>query len=194
MLDEFRVTWGAADPAVHTAVNAGDGVNKLRRLAEQLVAVQRCFHECGALDGPFSRTDIGSLVNALLRPALPVPKAVKCRLQSQAAFTEPKARNEHDSPISFFRDLLIEQPSLSKEEWMYVLLKYHRVIKIAADENNKLTAGKDGRSWKSNRPLVAYKQCGIVLHENSAVALRAYNDWADEQIKTMSRRRQRKGR
>jgi hypothetical protein len=185
LLDEFRVTWGAADPAADTAVNAGDGLNKLRLLAERLVAVQRCFHECGALNGPFSRTDIGSLVNALLRPALPVPKAVRCRLKSQAAFTDPQARNEHDSPISFFRDLLIEHPGMSQQEWMYVLLKYHRVIKITADENGRLTVGNDDRSWKSNRPLDAYGQCRIVLHENSRAALETYTAWVNEQIEAM---------
>ena len=193
-LDQFRRHWGNEDPVTDTAVKSRDRLVKLRSLAERLVAMQRCFHESGCLGGPFSVKEIGSLVNALLRSKLPVPReALIGPLKSRAVRDPSNAQDEHDSPISFFRDLLIRRSRMSAEEWIYVLLKYHRIIKITDREDARLTLGRDGRSWKSNRPLDAYEQCQIHLHKNSIVALKNYNYWVGKQIKAMSRRRRRNG-
>src|SRR5450631_2383014 len=101
-LDKYRGRWGNEQPAGGIAVNTRRGLDKLRCLVERLVAVQRCFHKSGALGGPFSVMDIGSLVNALLRSKLPVPReAVIPPLKSQAVRDPTKAKGEHDSPISF---------------------------------------------------------------------------------------------
>lgn len=188
-LDDFRREWGRMQPGADPAVNAGGGLERLRSLAEQLVAVQRCFHASGALEGPFTWKAIGSLVNALLRPDLPVPRiALRRPLRSRAAKRMPKIVREHDSPISLFRDLLIDRKYLSTEEWMYVLLRYHRIVTITKNEDKKLRRGRGGRNWKSNRPLNAYKRCKIVLDGESRAVLRTYDRWVHEQIKVIKRR------
>jgi hypothetical protein len=186
-LDQYRRHWGRQKPCDDSAdKKVGEAPDRLRSLANRLVALQRCFHESDALDGPFTRTQIGALVNAMLRPKLPVPReTLNGPLKSHMAHMSPDVKREHDSPISFFRDLLVKRELMTTEEWMYVLLKYHRIITISKDEDTTLSAGQGGVSWKSNRPLTAYRLCGIVLHETSKRSLKRYNAWAAKQIASL---------
>jgi hypothetical protein len=68
-------------------------------------------------------------------------------------------RPEHDSPISFFRDILLTQKRLSTADWHYLISRYLRVRHITIREDGALAKA----GYKQNRPLSAYREVGIEM-------------------------------
>lgn len=175
LLDDFRLKWGANE-----YIRAADQVperqalDQLCDLANALEALQGLYHQRGGAT-VYTRRVIGSVVDALFRnwPLAPLG------LQSEKGAMAERKTDEHDPPISFFRDLLMDSDLRpSQAEWQYILLKHFRVVKICTTENAELTK----RRWKQNRPTDAYDLCGIQLDAESSAREIAHRTATDERI------------
>lgn len=107
--------------------------------------------------------EIGAVVNSLIRtwPA----GILGDRLQSaEASRAESQILGEHDLPISFFRDILLQREQLSVTDWHYLVARHLRVRWITNRENDAL--GQNG--FKQNRPENAYELSGITMTRESS--------------------------
>lgn len=72
---------------------------------------------------------------------------------------------EHWTPISFFRDIFLiakeESLILNKEDFLALLIRNYRVVRITAEEDILL----ETNGFKTNRPITAYEQVGIQIKE-----------------------------
>lgn len=72
---------------------------------------------------------------------------------------------EHWTPMSFFRDVFIiakiESMTLNKSDFLTLLIRNYRVVRITAEEDNLL----ESNGFKTNRPLTAYENLGIQIQE-----------------------------
>jgi hypothetical protein len=183
MIADFRRKWrtGAYDRAADKMQepSAGQTLDQLCDLAEALEAVQRIYHRRGGATA-FTRRDIGGVVDALIR-RWPIQGY---ELKSTKGARATKNIGEHDPPISFFRDLLMDDELRpSSAEWKYILLKYFRVVRISKREDAELRAN----GWKQNRPSNAYRQCEIHLDTESAVRQMAHRKAANKRIAGLRR-------
>jgi hypothetical protein len=86
-------------------------------------------------------------------------------VSAAAAMPGTKVIPEHDSPISFFRDVVLSAKMLTVDDWTYLLATCLRVKTIVSNENRRLNKKK----WKQNRPVDAYRHpdVDIPLTEDS---------------------------
>ena len=82
---------------------------------------------------------------------------------------------EHWTPMSFFRDIFViakeESLNLDKSDFLTLLIRNYRVVRITAEEDSLL----ESNGFKTNRPTTAYEQVGIQIQEKEL--WNKLNDW-----------------
>lgn len=151
-LRDFRTTWSRPE---NVRRKSGPGADR-HEVARALAVLHSSFRADDSL-----KAWVGPLVNAIIRSSRAGVFPLQISVKAYKALQEGrKTTMEHDPPISFYRDLIIEAPELQASQILGAL-ELLRVTQISLEENQDLT----DRGWKQNRPEDAYKQCGIVLHE-----------------------------
>ncbi len=136
---------------------------RMGHLAEHLALLQIQYH--GAREIYCDRL-LADLSNVLIRkwPDIELGNDLKS-VAAAATMPETKIIPEHDSPISFFRDVILGPKMLTVDDWKYLLATCLRVKTIVSNENKRLNKKK----WKQNRPVDAYRHpdVDIPLTEHS---------------------------
>lgn len=67
---------------------------------------------------------------------------------------------EHWTPISFFRDLFVEN-NITEEDFYDSLCYFYRVVMVSNSENKTL----EKKRFRTTRPINAYEECNIDIKE-----------------------------
>jgi len=133
-------------------------LERMGHLAGALSALQKLYHKNLH---HYDARSMADLLNALIRswPGVTLDGRLSSMKALEARGTAEPVVPEHDSPISFFRDMLLTQKRLSRADWHYLISRYLRVRHITVQEDRALT----NAGYKQNRPLSAYEEVGIKM-------------------------------
>jgi hypothetical protein len=148
---------------------------RMRHLAEHLSLLQQQYH--GAREIYCDRL-VADLINVLIRkwPDIELGNDLMS-VAAAAAMPGTKVIPEHDSPVSFFRDVVLGAEMLTAHDWNYLLATCLRVKTIISNENMRLNKKK----WKQNRPVDAYRHADVDIHltEDSQAIERGFRSFLD---------------
>ena len=154
-LEQYQTEWAHRD-----ARRMAQPTGSPREIAAALLVIHSAYHT-----GRLSETWIGALVDKIIRCSGAGRDPLRISEGAYGALQEgrrPRTTLEHDPPISFYRDLIIEKRDLTADQ-LIEALGLLRVTQILSDEDLKLR----DRGWKQNRPKDAYQQCGITVRNDN---------------------------
>jgi hypothetical protein len=162
-LDALRNRWGNRAPLIMerravakdhepTDLELQQTYARMGHLAAHLALLQLQIQNQRQLYCPML---LAGFINVLLRhfPDVELNRQLQS-VQAESGPQVPKALiPEHDAPVSFFRDLLMdeEQQQLSVADWHYLVATCYRVKIITRVQNKRLNT-----DHKQNRPINAY--------------------------------------
>ncbi|MBK4735483.1 hypothetical protein [Noviherbaspirillum pedocola] len=183
-LDERRKRWGRDNPIrlysqkdlqcrYHSVAEHRQTIARLRDLAVFLAYLGALYHAHGA---SLYGNDLPKFVAGTFIRFWPLKDIPLSSTKAECAPTV-----DHDVPLSFFRDMFMQE-RLSACEWLYLLVSFYKAVTIAKFEDGFLSERRDGVSYKQNRPTSAYQKRGIVLSTQSVQGYEQFQCLAEKYL------------